>query len=134
MKIRFIVLAEQSCFVLKKLMQKIAQSLKEQRTSRLNSQSSMDSSSNEIMFETIPGTDLSVISSSSSMAKDGQNYSPADLHGMWYPTVRRTLVCLSKLFRCLDVYISAKRNIRRISTLFHFNFSATYFKVCLKKR
>ncbi|GLV44736.1 Component of oligomeric golgi complex 3 [Carabus blaptoides fortunei] len=28
--------------------------------------------------------------------------SPADLHGMWYPAVKRTLVCLSRLYRCMD--------------------------------
>lgn len=31
--------------------------------------------------------------------------SAADLHGMWYPTVRRTLLCLSRLYRCVDTHI-----------------------------
>jgi len=31
--------------------------------------------------------------------------SAAELHGMWYPTVRRTLLCLSRLYRCVDTHI-----------------------------
>lgn len=46
--------------------------------------------------------------------------SVVDLHGMWYPTVRSSIMCLSKLYRSLDV--SAKKisskSVTNISPLF----------------
>lgn len=45
---------------------------------------------------------LSLVSGPDAHSSARVESSPADLHGMWYPTVRRTLVCLSRLYRCVD--------------------------------
>ncbi|XP_045062407.1 conserved oligomeric Golgi complex subunit 3 [Coregonus clupeaformis] len=76
------------------MMEKIAQSLKEEQIKLMAHESSFS----DVQLEYPEGRRASRIDSS----RLQPSISPADLHGMWYPTVRRTLVCLSKLYRCID--------------------------------
>uniref|UniRef100_A0A672JQ52 Conserved oligomeric Golgi complex subunit 3 n=1 Tax=Salarias fasciatus TaxID=181472 RepID=A0A672JQ52_SALFA len=79
------------------MMERIAQSLKEEQMKQM-SQESMFS---DVQLEDPDGRRNSNAGSVEA-SRIQTSVSPADLHGMWYPTVRRTLVCLSKLYRCID--------------------------------
>ncbi|XP_027412999.1 conserved oligomeric Golgi complex subunit 3 [Bos indicus] len=82
------------------MMEQIAQSLKDEQKKLSPSEASF---SDVRLEEAEPPNSLTKSGSSESLNPRQQTtISPADLHGMWYPTVRRTLVCLSKLYRCID--------------------------------
>lgn len=82
------------------MMEQIAQSLKDEQKKLPPSEASF---SDVRLEEAEPPNSLTKSGSSESLNPRPQTtISPADLHGMWYPTVRRTLVCLSKLYRCID--------------------------------
>ncbi|KAF9423233.1 hypothetical protein HW555_001302 [Spodoptera exigua] len=75
------------------MMEQIAMSIQEQSLKRSDSRNSMTSD--------ISATSQEVANINVEAQKRPQA-SPADLHGMWYPGVRRTLAALSRLYRCLE--------------------------------
>ncbi|XP_028292098.1 conserved oligomeric Golgi complex subunit 3 isoform X1 [Gouania willdenowi] len=79
------------------MMERIAQSLKEEQMKQMSHEPVFS----DVQLEDPHGRRNSNLGSAEA-SRLQTSVSPADLHGMWYPTVRRTLVCLSKLYRCID--------------------------------
>ncbi|KAI8438134.1 hypothetical protein MSG28_010762 [Choristoneura fumiferana] len=76
------------------MMEQIALSIQQE-------QSLKRSDSRNSMVSDISATSQEVANINVEAQKRPQS-SPADLHGMWYPGVRRTLAALSRLYRCLE--------------------------------
>ncbi|GLH07911.1 Conserved oligomeric Golgi complex subunit 3 [Gryllus bimaculatus] len=84
------------------MMESIAQQLQEQAALQAIRRSESHSSLQSVGSTTSQEVAHFTADTTPEQPRSRTGNSPADLHGMWYPTVRRTLVCLSRLYRCVD--------------------------------
>ncbi|XP_053672062.1 conserved oligomeric Golgi complex subunit 3 [Anopheles nili] len=84
------------------MMESIALSLQENTHHTHQLLRRVDSRSSIMSGVSVGSLDTTPPSAIEQALKVRSSNSPADMHGMWYPTVRRTLVCLSRLYRCID--------------------------------
>lgn len=85
------------------MMESIAQSIAEQQSQQPGrGMRRSDSRSSLASIGSATSQEVAHINHAVEQPRSRTGNSPADLHGMWYPTVRRTLVCLSRLYRCVE--------------------------------
>ncbi|XP_026278796.2 conserved oligomeric Golgi complex subunit 3 [Frankliniella occidentalis] len=84
------------------MMESIAQSIAEQQSQQSGKLRRSDSRSSLASVGSATSQEVANINHAVEQPRSRTGNSPADLHGMWYPTVRRTLVCLSRLYRCVE--------------------------------
>ena len=85
------------------IMEKIALEQEQQRQMSMKRSESTSSGELSMSISSETNSLAGDLGNGSTRPSPSHRLSPQDQHGMWFPTLRRTLICMSKLYRCLDV-------------------------------